>query len=299
MAQEQDKRPSDEVKIDELAAFADGELDGPDGQQVIDRIARDPQAAKRLLHHQQLHEAVSRVMKASLPDAAPPALRGRIEQLSASTAPQPPSAAEARADRFGCAGPPAIGRIGQWVPAAVAAVLLIVSGVLLYNVNRNGRDSRDSESSIIPASMADKFSLRHVRCVGDITRLMDSDEFPKDIKELPAKLNLELGGQATPSLDLSSLGYEFHAAGHCNVPGKGAVHLVYHAKEKSGRYDALSLWIKTYQGRPLIDAGKLYGIGGEESAHPMLIWRDQTMVYYLVGDATDYVEKAARVLRGG
>ena len=56
---------------DELAAFADGELDRQASERVVERISRDGQSAQRVLFHRQLKQAVRRVMSASAKEARP------------------------------------------------------------------------------------------------------------------------------------------------------------------------------------------------------------------------------------
>jgi len=73
------------------------------------------------------------------------------------------------------------------------------------------------------------------------------------------------------------------------------VHLIYHASKASGRRDSLSLWMKRYAGSPEIEAGKVYA-ANLEGNHPLLVWRDQATIYYLVGDARGRTDRAAKVL---
>ena len=286
----------EKLTFEELARFVDGELDRAGVQRVVDRMANDPEAARQVLHQQQLQQAVGRVMSAQSPPA-PAALHASIDKIagdssSAITAPATSETPTVAAEPY--AGPPVVGSIGRWVPAAVAAVLLVSSLVVFYE---SGRRGNGAQSDLLPASES-LFASRHVQCSTGAEMLMGADEFPTELEELPAKLASYLGDNPTPSLDLSRLGYEFHAAGRCTVPGYGAVHLIYHARAQSGRHDSLSLWINRYKGRPEIEPGRIYRATKDSAVHPILLWRDSSMIYHLVGDSPKHTEQAANALRG-
>ena len=127
---------------------------------------------------------------------------------------------------------PVIGRIGRWMPTAVAAGLLL--GAMAYvnsgQWSRNGNGggaSSVASAAIIPAADRLRFQSRHVRCTSSLEMLHGIEQFPQDLKVLPGNLARHLGGSLTPSLDLSSIGYKFYGIGQCVVPGTGSVHLIY------------------------------------------------------------------------
>ena len=57
--------------------------------------------------------------------------------------------------------------------------------------------------------------------------------------------------------------------------------------------------VKRYRGHPVIDPGKVYSGGPNETAHPLLIWRDKSMIYYLVGDSEEHLHEVANQLMRG
>ena len=48
-----------------------------------------------------------------------------------------------------------------------------------------------------------------------------------------------------------------------------------------------------------VDEGKVYRIAGPDSAHPMFVWRHEQMVFYLVGNGEETIEKAAKAIGVG
>ena len=64
------------------------------------------------------------------------------------------------------------------------------------------------------------------------------------------------------------------------------------------RRDTLSLWRKVYEDVPKIDPGPLY-LGTDLGAvHPILLWGDSHIIYFLVGDGSAAVDAAAWNLSG-
>lgn len=287
-----DKPEHNEEALEALMALADGELDVAERGRVLARLARDREAAAQVLWQQQLRESIGRAMTGSAP-SAPHELRDRVEQLAART----PAGSDGP-HVTGHARRAPLGRVGAWVPAAVAAVLLVSSLAVFYAAASRSAGGGDGQS-VLPASFARRFAQRHVQCSGDIAMLERAEAFPRELSRLPDELTAHFGSRPTPSLDLSALGYDFHAAGLCTLPGRNAVHLVYHAAERTGRHDSISLWMKSYAGTPPIEVGRVYAGPDDASVHPLVLWRDAGMIYFLVGDKQARVEAAAQRLSGG
>ncbi len=279
-----------------LPAFADGELDVEQNLRVLEHMAMNPEATRRVMHQQQLRQAVDRAMQD--PTAtAPDSLRESIEQLAAQTpitpTSTPPEAAPAQEPSHHDTPrqAPTLGWIGRWVPAAVAAVLLISATALFYQFNPTATASPVSDARYAV------FVNRHLGCSRMIEKLMHMERFAQNLEALPESLAAYLGDQPTPGLDLASIGYTFYAVGQCNAPGGQSVHLVYHHKDHPDGQNALSLWIRRYTGSPAIKPDQPYLVAPSGTPSPMIVWRRGGMIYYLIGDSLGSVGTASQLLR--
>jgi hypothetical protein len=278
-----------------LAAFADGELDGERNLQVLKRMAQDPSMARRVAEHQKLRKAVAQAMD-DPSMKAPAHLRERIRQLAQSERAQDEQARNVTRPRPAPpqTGSPVLAVIGRWMPAAVAAVLLIGTLVVLNQAGvLGGRDRLITPAQVLNASLVDQFGNRHFKCSRNISPMIGTDKFPQNLSALPGALSDYFHQPIDPGvLNLSSLGYEFDMAGLCVIPGKGAVHMIYKSKAPTGQSDSLSLWLRPYEKGSGIEPDKLYKTADPQKNYPMLVWRHGDMVYYLVGDSYDAVERA-------
>lgn len=79
-----------------------------------------------------------------------------------------------------------------------------------------------------------------------------------------------------------------------------AVNMIYRPRADSGHHDALSLWIKVYRensGGTTIEQDHIYTGSATDTLHPLLVWRNDPMIYYLTGNATSPMIDAAAALR--
>ncbi len=280
-----------------LAAFADGELDGTQNLEMLKRVARDPSVAQRVAEHQKLRGAVAKAMN-DPSMKAPAELRDKIMQMAQA---QPAQSEQARrvtapkpsAPPVPATGSPVLAVIGRWMPAAVAAVLFIGAMVALNQAGSTGNDRLITSAQVLNASLVDQFGDRHFKCGRNISPMMGTDKFPQNLSALPGALS-EYFDQPIDEemLNLSSLGYKFDMAGLCILPGKGSVHVVYKSQASTGQTDTLSLWMRPFEQGSGIEPDKLYKAADPTENFPMLVWRQADMVYYLVGDSYDAVEKA-------
>ncbi|MAE64233.1 MAG: hypothetical protein CMJ18_08145 [Phycisphaeraceae bacterium] len=279
---------NESITDEQLAAFADGELTGAASRPVVQRLAQDPAAARKVLQFQEMRQAVARTMQRDVPPA-PESLRQSVAALAESETAGSVPGTEARAPEL---------RIGRWAPAAAAAVLFVAS-LIMFLQGRDTAPGHPVGAGVLPVAMTELFEERHFGCTRGPDELMGTEMFSDDLEVLPSDVAKYLGSRPTPSLDLSGIGYEFHAAGRCNVPGEPSVHLIYRSD-----HDALSLWLRPYEGMPNIEAGRIFTVLRDGSR--LLIWRDAAMVYFLVGDSigitdgatTTRIEAAARMLAG-
>lgn len=286
-----------------LAALADGELDGEQHSQMLKRMSQDPALADRIAEQQKLRKAIARVMD-DPSMKAPAALLDQITRMSGETQAEqaesfPPHLAET--------GSPVLAVIGRWLPAAVAALFFIGALVALNMAgNRdpgtgNGTIANANHlitnGNVLNASLVDKFGNRHFKCSRHITPIHGADQFPQNLTKLPGALSEYFHKPIDPELlDLSALGYEFDMAGLCLLPGKGAVHIIYKS-QAPGQADMLSLWMRPFEEGSGIEADRLYTTADPQENYPMVVWRHADMVYYLVGDSYDTVERAFEAIR--
>jgi len=273
-----------------LAAFADGELDGAQNLEVLHMMAKDPSIADKVAQYQKLRGAVAKAMDApSL--KAPDRLRDQIMRVADQAQATPNTNRLAASAQTG--GPKVLAVIGRWLPAAVAAMLLIGVLATFNAIDRPDKGSLITSANVLNASMIDQFGDRHFKCSRKITPMYGIDQFPQNLTALPGALT-DYFHQTIDAkvLDLSSLGYEFDVAGLCVIPGKGAVHLVYQSKAPTGQAETLSLWLRPFEQGSRIEPDRLYKADAPQQSYPMLVWRHGDMVYYLVGDSHDAVERA-------
>ncbi len=270
-----DKQPPI-TDMQRIASFADGELSGHDNLHLLEQSQQDPKVAQRIRHQQQLLRACRRVMRE--PMGCPEDLRQRVAAMAEQQ--------EEPADH----SPAVLARIGRWIPAAIAALLLLAA-VGVYQAVPHSKPTAD----LFPVSQVDRFDSRHHLCSQTISALISDPDLPNNLDQLPAKLQEKLG-QPVPGLDLSALGYDFQAIGSCSIPGDNAVHLIYKADPATGRHDSISLWIRADDGRLPIEPGRLHASYGSHDDEKLLVWRHGGMVFYLLGDDPSRLEAVAKAL---
>ncbi len=300
---------NDPITPDHLSAFADGELDSASTMRLLELMASDPGLARQALDAQKFKQAVGRSMQMQVPPM-PADLQARITQIAQSVdadhdQPSQPSAPLAFPPQPTTAAtppprPPSQGPlwfIGRWSPAAIAAMLLIATLVARIVPASTAEvfdpDRHLAYPGIIPVSQVDRFASRHVRCLDQIESLRETTKFPEKVELLPLSVEQVVGCRPGPTLDLSTLGYTFWKAGECGIPQNKAVHLIYRALPDTGRQDSLSLWMVRDDGQLSIEEGQTYLATPESAVHPVIVWRDGGMVYYLVGDAMPLVRNVA------
>jgi hypothetical protein len=298
-----------------IEAFADGELDVTTNLRVLERMAMSPEATRRVMHQQQLHQLVDRAMREQAPPV-PAELAAKIEGILRQPATAPAPLATAPSASFPAPAqshsPAVLATLFSW-PAMAAAAFVVVSalGYLIVISNRPpapaqvvSNDSFDAPfftPELVEDRRAKAMGRRHEKCSATIESLMKAEQFGKELSQIPMKVSEYLGlSSAIPQPDLSKLGYEFSGAGRCGLPGGKAVHLVYKPIEGSGRTDSVSLWIRADAASAVnIEEGKLYAATSEDAEHPILVWRRGSAVYYLVGEASSRLIEGAKQLYAG
>jgi hypothetical protein len=283
--------------FDDAAALVDGELDEPALARVLEKLARDPELARQALAARRLKMAVARQMQGQAP-ALPDALRQRVAALMDDGPMQSQEAVETRRPVATATSANPIGRIGRWAPALVAAMLLLAALIarvapLATDMPGPGWDSEASYAAVLPASQMSRFASRHERCQFQRQMIREIADFPTQVERAPASIEAIIGSKPHTTLDLSALGYTFWKAGECGIPGGASVHLMYRATDESLPSKWLSLWIVRDEGQLDMEEGITFVATPPNAAHPIIVWRDNGTIYYLVGDAMPVVRQAA------
>lgn len=282
-----------------LLALADGELDFADQPQVMAKLAEDPSAAHRLAHEQRLKQACAKAMTG--PEMkCPNELAGKLLAMAAgeSTAAKPVTSPPIAPQQAPYAGPPVIARIGRWAPAAVAAVLLVAAGVLFSQANPGTAEINTRSIDFLNPDQITNLTGRHFDCAERPDRLKNPDQFGgNDFEQLPGKLGDYFDTEATKlSLNLDGIGYDYQLTGTCSLPGRGAVHIVYHKQANPDQ--SISVWIVPAKPEhEMLTEGRVYSEVGDNLLRPVIFWRDGGLLYYLVGDSIQDCDKAVQQLR--
>ena len=296
----------------DVMAYADGELADNPHMRVLHAMAADPSTVMAVIHQRQLRQAVGSSMAEQAP-AIPTSLRSRILEAAAEATAYVDIPAGYEADLShevdarksynnnalsngspGQVGP--VGAIRRWLPAAVAAVLLIGAFAVMNVVIRQTRAANMTQNlpaagHVLTVAQIEQFARRHVSCSTMVEQLQEAD-WPSNVEALPAALAGFLHAQTNPILDLSQAGYEYVGSGPCTLPRTKSAHLIYRPTDSSRR-DSLSLWVLADDGSFDFARGELLKATSDKYPHPMLIWRNRGLVYYLMGDSPETVRRAS------
>jgi hypothetical protein len=290
----------------DLMAYADGELDPAASERMRQYLLGDPTAAAKVRVLQQLRDASRRVGQAG--PAVPQALLQKIEAISqpASVNSQPeyddrgyPRSADGRGANN--ENPYSItqarqspGRARWAFPQrfAAAAVLLIALGGFLFWFTYDSRIKVTQNSGIIPAAWVTSTARQHIDCSSHANHF--GPGFPRTVSELPSSLHEYLGHDSIVP-NLSKLGYQFAGAGPCTIPGGKTVHLLYRPTSGGNMTSyTVSLFVQPDTNQLPLEKGKVYYATDAIDKTPMIIWRGQGVIYYLVGEDKNQLSDAAR-----
>jgi len=289
----------------DLMAYADGELDAAASERVRQYLLGSPQAAARVKALRQLHDATRRVCQGGA--ALPAHLMSQIQSLAqAADAPWQPEFDDRgyplNADaQSGNAQQPYPARPMQIAPAragsgmgfryAAAAMLLIGLGGFLFWFNYDSRTQVVSGETVVPANWVVSAAQQHIDCSKHGGHF--GPGFPRSLQELPASLHSYLGHDSLVP-DLSKLGYQFAGAGPCNIPGGKTAHLLYRPGGGTVSLYTVSLFIQPDTDQLNLEKGKVYFASDAVDHTPMIIWRGNGVIYYLVGEDKNQLSDAAK-----
>lgn len=286
-----------------LAAFADGELDVDQNLRLLEHMKMDPNATARVAHQQQLRDCVCRCMSADCPPM-PDMLKQSVMQMLEEPSVDESSDVIARIRPY---------QITAYVSGIAAAIAICLSLLMYFNQPRVTPGFSVSEvavenhipgfndytaTSIIPATQVERFSKRHTTCAQQISLLHHFANNPESVEEMPKIVSELLGKQSYPCLDLSNIGYKFAGAGPCRIPSDKSAHLLYQTTNDQGQKETISLWVAPDDGTLDLVPDKAFRIRGPESDHPIIVWRHNNLVYYIVGDTYTSMQRAYVALNG-
>lgn len=284
----------------DLMAYADGELDGAASERMRQYLLGNPTAAAKVRAMQQLRDASQRVCQAGM--AVPAHLLQKIEAIQPISAPEyddrgyPLNSAVRGANNQNpysiTSQSPSRARWAFPQRFAVAAILLIALGGFLFWFTYDSRIQVTQNTGVIPVSWITSTARQHIECSRHANHF--GPGFPRSVSELPSSLHQYLGHDSIVP-DLSKLGYQFAGAGPCTIPGGKTAHLLYRPISGGNITSyTVSLFVQPDTNQLPLEEGKVYYATDAIDHTPMIIWRGQGVVYYLVGENKDQLSDAAR-----
>jgi anti-sigma factor RsiW len=248
----------------ELMAYADGELEPAAAERVRAYVEADAGAARKVAAYGKLGEAGRRVAMLEMP-------AGLMERV---------------ADSATDVNKPRRWRLAPWVMSVAAVLVVGIGAVALWSATRPPRAVRGSD--VVPVAWVTDTVRVHVTCSGHPDHHVPP--FPRELEKLPGSLKDYLGREAACP-DLSKLGYQFAGCGPCKIPGGKTAHLLY--RPSAGTGPCVSLFVQADGGQLGMEKGKVYYAEDARDRTPMIVWRGEGVVYYLVGGDARQLEGAA------
>jgi len=173
---------------------------------------------------------------------------------------------------------------------AAAALLLVGIGVVAMILTPGGTQVIN-DPSIVPVDWVHSTANVHTECSKHASHF--GPGFPQSVQELPASLHEFLGHDSIVP-DLSKLGYKFAGCGPCKIPGGKTAHLLYRpAPGGNISQYTVSLFVQPDANQLKLEKGKVYFANDAIDKTPMIIWRGDGVIYYLVGEDNNQLRDAA------
>jgi anti-sigma factor RsiW len=276
----------------DLSAFADGELDPAAAERLERHLADDRAAAEHLNNIRQLSAAARRTVRAHTPPPSETLLQ-RLQQLSSPEAPSVPAAPSFR--------PRALPALWFVLPRALAAAILLAVGIWIGHLLSRpesptvGPGPEALSADVLPASVVAQAEEIHGFC-SRLAEGLHSGGYPADIAPVAASVERDLHS-VHPYPDLRSIGYRYRGAGPCGKPLPDTAHLLYRSLVP-GSVKAVSVFVQAWHDQYPLKPGRLYTVSVATSPFPMLAWRTDRVVYFLLADDTATEQAAASLIRG-
>lgn len=272
--------PSDSHPLShDLSAFADGELDPAATRRLLQQLLDDPAAVERLRRVQQLTAAARRAVRSHTPPV-PDALRDRLRALA------DPPPADAAPRRW------------AWFARAAAAVVLLAGGLWIGRSTKPPATPRPDvvAADVLPAGVVARAEEIHGFC-SRLAAGLHAGGYPADVAALAGSVQADLHSDH-PYPDLTPIGYRYRGAGPCGNPLVDTAHLLYRSV-RAGSVNAVSVFVQPWRGQYPLAAGRLYTVSVAQSPFPMLAWRTEHVVYFLLADDAATERAAVALVRGG
>lgn len=310
----------DELNLNLLRAYVDGELSDEEAHDVEGMIARDPNWQLALEAESQLRHSIDEFMTRHAA-VAPTELRERIaadfkREPATDAATDSPNAVEAASDTAS-SKPSQAGWLAtisallnqpQRVSfGAIATVVVLVSMVVLYGIFGLPIDHRANppmQPSMLLSEAAEHVSQEHDRCASDESVLLEK-LVAMTRADAAIRLQAHLGVDSVTIFDLSELGYEFVGLGPCNMPGTApSAHLVYRRNLAGKPKSMMSIFVTPDVGQfgekcPNVarSKGRWRGVcGGKTCQKTILHGTDDRLAYFLACGFADQVQQVSEVL---
>jgi anti-sigma factor RsiW len=276
----------------ELSAFVDGELDPAASERLLRHLAASTEAVETLRRLQKLTADAGRVVRVRTP---PPSesLRERLRQLTSDE--RPAVCSSPRLQRSS--------RIRSWLPVlpqAAAALLLLSVGIWVGH-HSSARESTvpspgldTTAASVIPAASISQAEEIHGFC-SRLAEGLHTAGYPAELAPLASSVEQDLHSDH-PYPDLGAIGYRYRGAGPCGLPLGDTVHLLYRSTRPES-VEAVSVFVQPWHGQFPVDEGQLYTVSVASSPFPMLAWRTNRVVYYLLADNSTTLTKVETLIR--
>ena len=265
----------------DLSAFADGELDPAATRRLLRQLADDPAAADAVRQVQQLSADARHAVRRSTP--APSA--DLLERLRAMAPADVMPAATRRPVAW------------SWAARSVAAAVLLAAGV--WAGHRWATAARPAgggpSADVLPAAVVAQAEEVHGYC-SRLAQGLHAGGYPAAVAALAPAVAADLHSDH-PYPDLRSIGYRYRGAGPCGRPLADTAHLLYRSA-RPGSVDAVSVFVQPWHGQYPLDADRVYTVSVATSPFPMLAWRTDHVVYFLLADTADAERSAAALVRG-
>jgi hypothetical protein len=124
---------------------------------------------------------------------------------------------------------------------------------------------------------------------------LHSGGYPADVAGLAASVEHDLHSDR-PYPDLTSIGFAYRGAGPCGKPLADTAHLLYRSL-RPGSVHAVSVFVQPWHGQYPIEAGRLYTASVAQNPFPMLAWRTDRVLYFLLADDPATERAAAALIR--
>lgn len=276
----------------DLSAFADGELGPAETDRLLRHMVADPAALEELHRIRQLNTTAHRAVRAHTP---PPSedLQKRLRQMLETEAPvgHPMSVRLPSALRV------------WWtaLPRVAAAVILLAIGIWVGhalvrpNAPVSQRSPNENSGEVIPVSVIAQAEEIHGFC-SRLAEGLHSAGYPADIAPLAASVEHDLHSDQ-PYPNLTSISYRYRGAGPCGKGLPATAHLLYRSL-RPGSVRAISVFVQPWHGQYPLEVGRLYTVSVASSPFPMLAWRTDDVVYFLLADDAPTEQAAAALIRG-